>query len=204
MARRSWTGAPGVLFLALALLGLFGLVQSSGLVRLLDGPVVDASLEQAPYSYDPVGTSASAAGDWGAHAVVDDIKVPTHGTSSTRRPPASSDRQSVSAAEGGSALAQSSSAAFRAADGASGWAPSAKHLAGAGGRWNKFSAGSDPAALAEQALRSPGAVFRPDAQAGRFIVETDMGRTIGTRGESWLKIVVGDDGRIITGYPAKR
>ncbi len=31
-----------------------------------------------------------------------------------------------------------------------------------------------------------------------------MGRTIGTRWETWLKLVVSDGGDIITGYPVKR
>ena len=99
------------------------------------------------------------------------------------------------AAKGGSALADASSEAFRAADGAAGWAPSAKHLAGAGGRWQKFAEGADPAALVQEALRSPGASFLPDKTAGRFIVETDLGRSIGTKGETWLKVVVSESPR---------
>lgn len=59
-------------------------------------------------------------------------------------------------------------------------------------------------ALVQEALRSPGATFLPDKTAGRFIVETDLGRSIGTKGETWLKVVITDGGDIITAYPVKR
>ncbi len=55
-------------------------------------------------------------------------------------------------------------------------------------------------------LRSPDAMFLPNASgaADSFIVETDLGQAIGTKGQTWLKVVVSDDGNIITAYPVKR
>jgi RHS repeat-associated protein len=93
-----------------------------------------------------------------------------------------------------------------AADSAANWVPKAKHLAGAGGKWAKFAADTNPSALVEEALRTEGKNILPNAGglADRFIVEADMGRVIGTKGERWLKVVVSDAGKIITSYPVKR
>jgi hypothetical protein len=109
------------------------------------------------------------------------------------------------AAEEGSALANASNAAFKAADNAGDWTVSAKHLAGAAGRWAKFAEGTDPNALAQEALRSPDAMFLPNAtgSADSFIVRTEVGRIIGTNGPTALRVVVSSDGRIITAFPVK-
>jgi hypothetical protein len=107
------------------------------------------------------------------------------------------------AAEGG-ALENASEAAFQAADNADDWTVSAKHLAGSGGNYSQFAAGTDPNALAADGLRSPDAQFYPNASGGeRFVVKADLGQVIGTRGETWIKIVVANDGQIITAYPIK-
>lgn len=108
------------------------------------------------------------------------------------------------AAEGG-ALSDASSAAFDAADNAGDWTVSAKHLVGSAGNWAKFAAGTDPNALAAEALRSPDGLFLPNSggAADSFIVKTDLGQVIGTQGQTWLKVVVSNDGQIITAYPVK-
>ncbi|MHB8289713.1 MAG: DUF6531 domain-containing protein [Acidimicrobiales bacterium] len=109
------------------------------------------------------------------------------------------------AGEEGGALADASSAAFDAADNAGDWTVSAKHLAGSGGNWAKFAAGTDPNALAAQALRSTDALFLPNSggAADSFIVKNDLGQVIGTQGQTWLKVIVSNDGQIITAYPVK-
>jgi len=109
------------------------------------------------------------------------------------------------AANGGSRLAEASSSAFRAADRVGDWTISAKHLPGAGGRWNKWAEGVDINGSVANALRSEGASFLPNAgtAADRFIVRTNMGSVVGTRGETFVKVVVSNDGRIITAYPVK-
>jgi hypothetical protein len=111
----------------------------------------------------------------------------------------------VAAEVGGSALADASNAAFKAADNAGDWTVSAKHLAGAAGRWAKYVEGSDPNALAQEALRSQDAIFLPNAtgSADSFIVRTELGRVIGTNGQTALRVVVSSIGRIITAFPVK-
>lgn len=102
------------------------------------------------------------------------------------------------------ALEEASEAAFRASQG-----PikiSRKHFPGAGGGYNKFAEGVDIDATIREALRAPGAVFRPNRNAaGELIpgyrVYTDLGRTVGTKGETGIRTIVSPDGRVITSYP---
>lgn len=109
------------------------------------------------------------------------------------------------AANSGSRLAEASSSAFRAADNVGGFSVSAKHLPGAGGRWNKWAEGIDINGTIANALRSDGASFLPNAggAADTFIVRTNVGSVIGTKGQTFVKAVVANDGRIITAYPVK-
>jgi hypothetical protein len=37
----------------------------------------------------------------------------------------------------------------------------------------------------------------------RLIVRSNMGSVVGARGETWVKVVVSNDGHIITDYPVK-
>lgn len=105
---------------------------------------------------------------------------------------------------GSSVLREASEAAFRAADDLSGFTVKAKHLPGASGGWAKFGYGVDPRAAVRQALTSEGAVFAPNPQIpATFRVTTDLGYSVGTRGETGLRVVVGYDGRIITAFPVK-
>ena len=111
----------------------------------------------------------------------------------------------VGAANAGSRLAEASSSAFRAADNVGDFAVSAKHLPGAGGRWNKWAEGVDINGTIASALRSDGAAFLPNAggAADSFIVRTNVGSVIGTKGQTFVKAVISNDGRIITAYPVK-
>lgn len=46
-------------------------------------------------------------------------------------------------------------------------------------------------------------MFLPNNRAGSFRVLYDFGRPIGTRGETGLRVVVGNDGRIWTAFPVQ-
>ncbi|MGH8879209.1 MAG: RHS repeat-associated core domain-containing protein, partial [Stackebrandtia sp.] len=109
------------------------------------------------------------------------------------------------AANTGSRLAEASSSAFRAADNVGDFTVSAKHLPGAGGRWNKWAEGVDINGTIASSLRSDAATFLPNAggAADSFIVRTNVGSVIGTKGQTYVKAVISNDGRIITAYPVK-
>tara|TARA_B100000678_G_C18224542_1_gene508295 strand:+ start:1609 stop:2550 length:942 start_codon:yes stop_codon:yes gene_type:complete len=101
------------------------------------------------------------------------------------------------------ALEGASSAAFKAADNVDSFTVSAKHLFGAGGRYRKFAQGANLNDLIAEALWSDRALFKPNTKAGSFIVETNLGRAIGSKGETVLNVVLGDNGKIWTAYPIK-
>lgn len=109
----------------------------------------------------------------------------------------------VAARGAGSALREASGAAFRAADDVAAFRVPAKHLPGAGGRYAKFGDGVDPHGAIAEALRSPNAVFSPNNVDGSFRVMTDLGRAVGSRGETAIRVVVGNDGKIWTAFPVK-
>ncbi|MDQ1294261.1 MAG: hypothetical protein QG608_2144 [Actinomycetota bacterium] len=50
-------------------------------------------------------------------------------------------------------------------------------------------------------LDSEGAVFRPNSLADTFKVEVNMGRAVGTRGETGIRAIVTNDGRVINAFP---
>lgn len=52
-----------------------------------------------------------------------------------------------------------------------------------------------------EALRSEGAVFKPNNLADTFKLEANMGRAIGTRGETGIRAIVTNDGRVINAFP---
>jgi len=84
------------------------------------------------------------------------------------------------------------------------WTSSAKHLPGAGGGYAQWAAGVDIRATVASALRSASAKFLPDAKyADRIDVVTDVGETVGSKGETAVKVVIDKLGHIITAYPSK-
>jgi len=101
-----------------------------------------------------------------------------------------------------SILAQASGAAFKAAEHSEQFTVGAKHIAGAGGRWAKFTSSVDPNATLREALSSPNARFLPN-DTGSFRVVTDLGRVIGTRGETGVRAVVSFEGHVITWFPVR-
>ena len=100
-------------------------------------------------------------------------------------------------------LRGAAAAAAKAADAVEDFAVPAKHLSGAGGRWAKFADGVDAHSAIRDALRSSGALFRSNNVDGAFRVEAQLGRVIGTRGETAIRVIVGNDGRIWTAFPIK-
>ncbi|KJR44864.1 hypothetical protein UF75_4758 [Desulfosporosinus sp. I2] len=75
----------------------------------------------------------------------------------------------------------------------------------AGGRWQKFVTNSKSQVnkWVEEGLRSGKAQFLPNNQDGSYKIITDLGETIGTRGETKIQTIVGGDGMIWTSYPIK-
>ena len=53
-----------------------------------------------------------------------------------------------------------------------------------------------------QALKSKNAVFYPNDSSSYYII-TNMGKTVGTKGETAIKVVFDYAGKIITAYPVK-
>jgi hypothetical protein len=154
----------------------------------------------AGYAYDSISTSTTAPTSLDVWADAASWRVRAAAGRSSYV-----SRIRVAADGGGSALADASSAAFKAADSAGDWTVSAKHLFGAGGRWAKFAEGADPNALAQEALRSPDAQFlpNPNGAPGSFLVRTDLGRVIGSAGQTAVRVVVSNDGRVITAFPVR-
>jgi len=104
-----------------------------------------------------------------------------------------------------SVLREASQAASKAADNVNDFTVSNKHLMDAGRRWQKFNTNSKDLVnqWVEERLRSGDAQFLPNNQEGSYKIITDLGETIGTKGESKIQIIVGGDGKIWTAYPIK-
>jgi hypothetical protein len=107
------------------------------------------------------------------------------------------------AAKGVSALEDASGAAFRAAERVGEFSVPLKHLPDAAGRWAKFAEGTNPNALIREALSSPYAKFLPNSVESSYKVVTDLGRVVGTNGETRLRVIIGQDGKIWTAFPVK-
>ena len=106
-----------------------------------------------------------------------------------------------------SALQVASSAAFYAAKNLDKFTVSSKHLLGGAGRYARFSTNSQQAIreIIKEALTSANATFRPNGNSSNsYIIITDLGRTIGTRGETAIKVVFDKTGKIWTAYPVKK
>lgn len=67
---------------------------------------------------------------------------------------------------------------------------SAKQLPGAGGGWAPFGPGTNPNALIAVALRSLNATFTLNSVTGTFRVIADLGTTLGSAGETAIRVVV--------------
>jgi RHS repeat-associated protein len=106
---------------------------------------------------------------------------------------------------GNSVLKEASKASFKAADNVHSFKVSNKHLQSAGGNYRKFATDSvdEVNSTVKEGLQSPNAQFLPNNKPNSYKVITDLGRTIGTKGETKLQVIVGADGKIWTAYPIK-
>jgi hypothetical protein len=108
-------------------------------------------------------------------------------------------------AEVESGLQEASDAAFQAADDIGSWTPKNKHLL-SGVSQSKARFGTDDVeqvrSLVQEALRSPEAQFQVNPNLpDTFRVVTDLGRSIGVKGQEIIRAVVGFDGKVINAFP---
>jgi uncharacterized protein YukE len=79
-----------------------------------------------------------------------------------------------------------------------------KHAPAAAGRWAKFAEGVDPHGAIAEALRSEDAVFSRNGDLDTsFRVQADLGRVIGTKGETSVRVVLDFTGKIWTSFPVR-
>jgi hypothetical protein len=103
----------------------------------------------------------------------------------------------------GCGIAAASEAAFRAAENTAGIFIKDKHLSSFAGRYAKF----DTADVAEaqswvaEGLKSGRATFKENGLEGTFKMEVDMQRAVGTKGQTGIRIIVANDGRVINAFP---
>lgn len=104
-----------------------------------------------------------------------------------------------------SGIRKASNAAIKAASRVKNFTVSAKHLPKAGGRYAKFATNSQSEIRSwiSQALKSKRASFYPN-KSGSYYIITNMGKTIGTKGERCIKVVFDTAGRIWTAFPVKK
>ena len=101
-------------------------------------------------------------------------------------------------------LSDLSKIALKAADGVSIWNPTRKHFKNAGGNWAKFN--TDDVGqirnMVQEILRSENSIFKANPQSpNTFRVEGDLGREVGTKGQTKIRVILGEDGGIITAFP---
>jgi len=75
----------------------------------------------------------------------------------------------------------------------------------AGGRWQKFvtTDNGQVNTWVQEGLCSVNAKFLPNNQEASYKIITDLGKTIGTKGETKIQVIIGADGKIWTAYPVK-
>ncbi|MEU2622939.1 hypothetical protein ABZ642_33260 [Streptomyces sp. NPDC007157] len=94
--------------------------------------------------------------------------------------------------------------AFKAAEKPSEIFVKNKHLSTSAGGWAKFDSDSIPQVQSwvAEALKSKNAVFLPNKDTS-FKMIVDLGRSIGTRGETGIRIMVGEDGVVFNCFPER-
>ncbi len=106
--------------------------------------------------------------------------------------------------ECGSFLKKASETAFETASKVDNWIPKDKHLLGSTAKRSaKFVTNDfgDVRAVVAEALRSPNAMFLPNNVEGSFQVVTDLGRIIGTKGQTKVRVIVGKEGQVWNAFP---
>ena len=103
------------------------------------------------------------------------------------------------------ALDNASKTAFDAAkNNVTTWTPKDKHMVGTtANRSAQFNTNnvSDIQNLVKEALNSPNAKFLPNNVDGSFRVVVDMNKPIGTKGQTSIRIIIGNDGKIWNAFP---
>ena len=183
--------------------GAFGLSDASA----ADVPAPGPSPIQVQAAYDYIYDGGA---DVPHFATGDQSRSSGHGTSGANDLVPSSDSteriydSSASFVAPGSILDDASRAAFDAADNVGSFSVKPKHLPGGGGKYNKFDYGVDPNAAIREALTSDAAQFLPNPNLpNTFRVVTDLGRPIGTKGQTSIRVIVGMDGQVINAFPVK-
>ena len=184
--------------LRLLLIALLGVVVSSGVIAVVHGPV---------YAYDGPAIArvdahvsvVAEAGQWepaGLREGFASLSVESRGTFTTPS-------TTLVATNSGSALADASSAAFRAADDPASIFIKNKHLASAGGNHAKFASESisEVQGWVAQGLRSDGVQFLPNQLDGTFRAIVPAGQVVGTKGQTFIRVIVTGDGRVINAFP---
>ncbi|MFG2227392.1 hypothetical protein [Streptomyces sp. NPDC048644] len=100
-------------------------------------------------------------------------------------------------------LATVSETAFKASKDLSKMTVKDKHLFSAEGRWAKFDTTSKDQVKdwIVEGLTSKDAVFKPNNPEDTFKVEVNLGRSIGTKGQKGIRIIVTGDGRVFNTLP---
>ncbi|WP_041620431.1 RHS repeat-associated core domain-containing protein [Stanieria cyanosphaera] len=114
------------------------------------------------------------------------------------------DNNDESIIESTSTLAEASDAANQAADNVDNWTPKNKHLQSTTAkRAAKFNTDdvNDVRDIVQEALRSPDAQFFPNNTDGSVRVVTDLKRPIGTKGQTKVRVIIGNDGEIWNAFP---
>ncbi|WP_370389326.1 hypothetical protein [Snodgrassella alvi] len=103
------------------------------------------------------------------------------------------------------ALDNASKTAFDAAkNNVTTWTPKDKHMVGTiANRSAQFNTNnvSDIQNLVKEALNSPNAKFIPNNVDGSFRVVVDMNKPIGTKGQTSIRIIIGNDRKIWNAFP---
>ncbi|MDE7395563.1 MAG: hypothetical protein K2M95_05560 [Clostridiales bacterium] len=78
-----------------------------------------------------------------------------------------------------------------------------RHLKDAGGRYAKFLSNSkdEIVSMTRQGLKSSDVLFKANKSAKSWQIIVDMGKAVGTRGETAIRVVVGYGGKIWTMFP---
>ena len=102
-----------------------------------------------------------------------------------------------------SGIRKASNAAIKASKSVSKWKIKNKHLSNAKGNFQKFNSTNKNKIRkwVSDALRSPDATFYPDGDD--YYILTNMGKKIGTKGETIIKVCFKKNGFIKTAFPVK-
>lgn len=75
----------------------------------------------------------------------------------------------------------------------------------AGGNYREFATDSvdDVNNMVKEGFKYSNAQFLPNNQPNSYKVIMDLGKSIGTKGETKIQVIVGADGKIWTSYPIK-